>query len=106
MAITMWDQLIPGLAHLRTTRYPAMDMTYFTFHRELEQSHEEAMQHAVQAMDSERGLARLVVQQERDFQEGVTAVLNYLEGFWMGLEHRRPTHVEQPVRNDVRTTVT
>jgi pyrroloquinoline quinone (PQQ) biosynthesis protein C len=106
MAITMWDQLIPGLAHLRATRYPAMDMTYFTFHRELEQSHEEAMKHAVQAMDSELGLEKLVVQQERDFQEGVTAVLNYLEGFWMGLEHRWPAHVGQPVQNNVRTTVT
>src|SRR5678815_4220320 len=34
MAITMWDHLIPGLARLRS-RYPEMDMTYFTFHREL-----------------------------------------------------------------------
>src|ERR1700746_1508726 len=32
MAITMWDHLIPGLTYLKTTRYPRMDITYFTFH--------------------------------------------------------------------------
>jgi hypothetical protein len=27
-------------------------------------------------------------QEKRDFRYGVNAVLNYLEGFWMGLENR------------------
>ena len=43
MAITMWDHLIPGLHILQSSRYPWMDMTYFTFHRDLESTHEEAM---------------------------------------------------------------
>src|ERR1044071_1453980 len=51
MAITMWDHLIPGLTRLKSTRYPRMDLTYFTFHRELECTHEEAMKHAVQAVE-------------------------------------------------------
>ena len=88
MAITMWDHLIPGLSCLRATRYPAMDTTYFTFHRELESGHEEAMEKAVAAIDgsSDRGSGALSVQEREDFHHGVTAVLDYLEGFWMGLE--------------------
>src|SRR5436309_4570165 len=52
MAITMWDHLIPGLECLRAQRYPRMDLTYFTFHRDLEATHEEAMKNAVSAIDS------------------------------------------------------
>lgn len=101
MAITMWDHLIPGLAHLRTTRHPVMDLTYFTFHRELERSHEEAMEHAVQAMNGDTGSATMSFHQQEDFQHGMTTVLNYLEGFWMGLESRRPADVGQPAPHAV-----
>lgn len=88
MAITMWDHLIPGLTRLRATRYPAMDMTYFTFHRELESGHEDAMEKAVAAIDesSDMGSGALSVQEREHFHHGVTAVLDHLEGFWMGLE--------------------
>ncbi|MBU6479253.1 MAG: iron-containing redox enzyme family protein [Nitrospirae bacterium] len=88
MAITMWDHLIPGLTRLRATRYPAMDMTYFTFHRELESGHEEAMEKAVAAIDGgiDAGAGGLSVQEREDFHRGVKAVLDYLEGFWTGLE--------------------
>src|SRR5207244_4366390 len=51
MAITMWDHLIPGLTALHVSRYPRMDMTYFTFHRDLEATHEAAMKKAVAAVD-------------------------------------------------------
>ncbi len=102
MAITMWDHLIPGLILLKTTRHSKMDLTYFTFHRQLEQSHEDAMKQAVQAMD---GLD-LAVQQQEDFRQGVIAVLNYLEGFWMGLDNRRSTDIRQPVQNEMLTAVT
>lgn len=87
MAITMWDHLIPGLTHLKNTRYPHMDITYFTFHRELESTHEEAMEHAVEAVQSaaQEGLPDRA---KEDFRIGVIAVLNYLEGFWMGLERQ------------------
>jgi pyrroloquinoline quinone (PQQ) biosynthesis protein C len=88
MAITMWDHLIPGLTRLKTTRHPRMDLTYFTFHRELEATHEEAMEHAVEAL---QGSGRQMSDgDEEDFRLGVTEVLGYLEGFWMGLDHRRP----------------
>src|SRR6478609_2961182 len=98
MAITMWDHLIPGLVHLRTIRHPHMDLTYFTFHRELERSHEEAMKHAVQVMDDSVGSTALPFHQQEDFRLGMTAVLDYLEGFWMGLESHRPTDAGRSAR--------
>lgn len=101
MAITMWDHLIPGLMHLKATRHPQMDLTYFTFHRQLEQSHEDAMRDAVQAMDD----LDLAVKQQQDFRLGMMAVLDYLEGFWKGLEQRRSADVGQPVLNEAPTTV-
>jgi pyrroloquinoline-quinone synthase len=87
MAITMWDHLIPGLTRLKHTRYPQMDITYFTFHRELERSHEEAMEHAVEAVQggAQHGLSE---QDKKDFREGLCTVLDYLEGFWLGLERQ------------------
>lgn len=94
MAITMWDHLIPGLTVLRATRYPSMDMTYFTFHRELEVTHEDAMRKAVAAVDRTEsdGFGRMAEQEREDFSLGVKAVLDYLEGFWMGLDSRPVSH--------------
>lgn len=91
MAITMWDHLIPGLTRLKQDRYPDMDITYFTFHRQLEATHEEAMKHAVAAMGGTIETEdRIMSEKEKDnFREGVKAVLDYLEGFWMGLERKR-----------------
>jgi pyrroloquinoline-quinone synthase len=89
MAITMWDHLIPGLSRLKQTRYPRMDLTYFTFHRELECTHEEAMEHAVEAAEG-GGRQGFSAQDKADFRAGVTAVLDYLEGFWMGLDQQSP----------------
>lgn len=88
MAITMWDHLIPGLTRLKLTRYPQMDLDYFTFHRQLEVAHEEAMEHAVAAVQGtdETGMS---TQDEDAFRSGVRAVLDYLEGFWKGLEQRK-----------------
>jgi pyrroloquinoline quinone (PQQ) biosynthesis protein C len=87
MAITMWDHLIPGLTYLKTSRYPHMDITYFTFHRQLESTHEAAMEHAVTAVQSTTN-AGMSDQDKNDFRCGVNAVLGYLEDFWMGLERR------------------
>jgi len=100
MAITMWDHLIPGLTYLKTTRYTHMDITYFTFHRQLESTHEEAMEHAVAAMQSTTN-AGMSDQEKTDFRCGVNAVLGYLEGFWMGLERRgspdrKPHEIHHP----------
>lgn len=99
MAITMWDHLIPGLTSLKAIRYPRMDITYFTFHRELESTHEKAMQHAVTAVEGTSNTGMSDADKE-DFQDGVSAVLSYLEGFWVGLERRgspsRKTHEIHP----------
>ncbi len=84
MAITMWDHLIPGLTALKATRYPNMNLTYFTFHRELEATHERAMEQAVAAAERATG-SGLSERDQEAFQEGVNTVLNYLEGFWLGL---------------------
>lgn len=87
MAITMWDHLIPGLALLKRDRYPGMDDTYFTFHRELETSHELAMAQAVNAVERHTSSTQgLSLQDREDFYSGMMTVLDYLEGFWMGLE--------------------
>ena len=96
MAITMWDHLIPGLSLLRATRYPAMDMTYFVFHRQLESDHERAMEKAIGAIDGAMGASHAPMSdtEKDDFRLGVHAVLDYLEGFWMGLE-RRPAAAAQ-----------
>lgn len=96
MAITMWDHLIPGLTKLRNERYPQMDMTYFTFHRELESTHEDAMEKAVAAMDgtSGSGSEGMSPREREDFHRGATAVLDYLEGFWMGLERMKVDDAE------------
>jgi pyrroloquinoline-quinone synthase len=87
MAITMWDHLIPGLARLKSRRYPTMDMTYFTFHRDLEATHEDAMAKAVAALNgpAAEGQNRLSDAEREEFRRGVQTVLDYLEGFWMGL---------------------
>lgn len=87
MAITMWDLLIPGLQRLRKTQYPGMDVTYFTFHRELEKTHEAAMEKAVAAMETRPSVesGRLSAEEREEFRGGMIAVLDYLEGFWKGL---------------------
>lgn len=89
MAVTMWDHLIPGLTILKASRYPDMDMTYFTFHRELESTHEQAMKQALAAAETSVGEG-LPIEEQAAFREGVVAVLNYLEGFWLGLDRLAP----------------
>lgn len=90
MAITMWDQLIPGLRALKDSRYPELDMTYFTFHRDLEVTHEESMEKAVAAIEGlSTAKGHLTAEERKDFHRGVKKVLDFLEGFWLGLEQKR-----------------
>lgn len=98
MAITMWEHLIPGLTCLKTTRYPRMDTTYFTFHRQLESTHEEAMEHAVAAVQGTTNTG-MSDQEKDDFRGGVKAVLDYLEGFWMGLEKAKGSSFALPAHS-------
>ncbi len=82
MAIPMWDQLIPGLKILRDRSFHEMDLTYFTFHRGLEEKHEEAMENALGVHEQNASI-------ERSFRQGVKEGLDLLEAFWLGLEETR-----------------
>ncbi len=80
MAITMWDHLLPGLLALKRSRHPHMDMEYFTFHRELESTHEDAMEKAVSAMeDHSSSNGALSNDEDTNLSHGVKKVLDYLE---------------------------
>jgi len=79
MAIPMWDQLLPGLRLVKAGRIPPMDLEYFTFHRELESQHEEAMEEVTSIVG--RDAAR-----EKSFESGIREALDLLHGFWVGLE--------------------
>ncbi|MCL4315157.1 MAG: iron-containing redox enzyme family protein [Candidatus Thermoplasmatota archaeon] len=83
MAIPMWDKLIPGLEAYRkkNPKYRNMDIEYFTFHRELEIHHEEAMADVLGAHKNDP------VARER-FRSGADGILNLEEKFWLGLSSR------------------
>lgn len=83
MAITMWDFLIPGIMKLKETR-PAlskMNTVYWTFHRALEEHHEDAMMKALEDVPESA---------QASLGKGCMASLDLLEGFWSGLEAERP----------------
>jgi len=78
MAIPMWDKLIPGLKIRKRTTHPQLDITFFTFHRKLEEGHEDAADH----------LLKLHVKnaaEQKKFLTGATTVLDLLEQFWLGM---------------------
>lgn len=78
MAIPMWDQLLPGLRAVKKTRIPRMDIEYFTFHRELESQHEDAMEEVSNIVGDDPA-------SEKSFKSGVKGALDLLHGFWVGL---------------------
>jgi len=79
MAIPMWDQLIPGIDAVRSSRAPfaQMDTFYWTFHRDLEEHHEDSM---------ERALCGLPLEAFEPLREGAAGALELLAGFWEGLD--------------------
>ena len=80
MAITMWDHLLPGLQRLKKIpRFRKMDLTYFTFHRDLEKEHEDSME---EALSHSTELAA------DSLKYGIDTMLNHLQRMWMGLEKR------------------
>jgi len=79
MAIPMWDQLLPGLRVIRERRFPQMDIEYFTFHRELESQHEDAMEEVSEIVGKDPA-------SEKSFESGIREALDLLHGFWVGLE--------------------
>lgn len=78
MAIPMWDQLIPGLNSVKKSRLGRMDIEYFTFHRELESKHEDAMEEVTNIVGNDKAA-------EKSFESGIRESLELLHGFWMGL---------------------
>jgi pyrroloquinoline-quinone synthase len=78
MAIPMWDQLIPGLNRVKQESIPTMDIEYFTFHRELESMHEDAMEEVSTALGDDAAV-------HESFRKGANQALDLLLGFWQGL---------------------
>lgn len=77
MAIPMWDRLIPGLMKWRE-HFPDMQIAFFTFHRELEEGHEEAIGKALKMHLDNKAI-------QKSFRKGAEEVLNLLEAFWTGV---------------------
>lgn len=79
MAISMWELLIPGIMKLKKTRtqFSQMNTVYWTFHRALEEQHEDAMMKALEDIPESA---------ERSLRLGCEGALNLLEGFWIGLD--------------------
>jgi pyrroloquinoline-quinone synthase len=71
-------QLIPGLRITKDWRLPRMDIEYFTSHRELESSHEDAIEEVSDIVGREPA-------SEKSFESCIRDALDLLHGFWVGL---------------------
>ncbi|MCL4453252.1 iron-containing redox enzyme family protein [Ferroplasma sp.] len=80
MAIPMWDKLLPGLKIMKESKYRDMDMLYFTFHRELESTHEDAMENVIGIHSSD---------QKDKFIESAKGILELEKNFWLGLSDKK-----------------
>ncbi len=80
MAIPMWDKLLAGFEKLKESNpgYSNMDLEYFTFHRALEEKHEEAMEDVLGTHKNDP------VAREK-FLTGAKGILDLEEAFWLGL---------------------
>ncbi len=84
MAIPMWDKILAGF-NAFFEKHPEMkqkvDIEYFTFHRELEEHHEEAMEDVLGAHKSEPDA-------REKFIKGAKGILDLEEKFWIGLSDK------------------
>lgn len=80
MAIPMWDKILMGFDVWRKKHpeYGRMNIDYFTFHRELEEHHEEAMQNVL-------GVHKNDPEAREKFLIGAKGILDLEERFWLGL---------------------
>ena len=78
MATPMWDKLVPGLERARA-RTPNLDIEFFTFHREIEHLHEEAMGETLGLQSEDPAI-------QGRFASGALAALDLLAAFWEGIE--------------------
>lgn len=83
MAIPMWDKILAGMKVWveKHPEYSGMNIKYFTFHRELEEQHEEAMENVLGTHASDP------VAREK-FMVGAKGILDLEEKFWLGLSAR------------------
>ncbi len=95
MAIPMWDQLIPGLKKLQEKSFSRMDPTYFTFHRELEETHEDAMENALGVHEKNPSI-------QKSFHRGTDEVLELLENFWLGLKQEHQSFEQIAGQQEIR----
>lgn len=81
MAIPMWDKILTGfeLWKKNNPKYERMDIEYFTFHRALEEKHEEAMEDVL-------GTHKNDLTVRENFEVGAKGILDLEEQFWLGLD--------------------
>lgn len=84
MAIPMWDKLLAGFEKWKAShpKYDGVDLEYFTFHRALEEKHEEAMEDVL-GKHKDDPVAR------DKFLTGAKGILDLEEQFWLGLDDNR-----------------
>ena len=80
MAIPMWDKLLPGLRIMKERKYRDMDMLYFTFHREIESTHEDAMENVIGVHSND---------QKDQFINSAKGILELEKNFWLGLSDKK-----------------
>jgi pyrroloquinoline quinone (PQQ) biosynthesis protein C len=80
MAIPMWDKLLPGLRIMKERKYRDMDMLYFTFHREIESTHEDAMENVIGVHSND---------QKDQFINSARGILELEKNFWLGLSDKK-----------------
>ena len=80
MAIPMWDKILSGFKVWvkKHPEYAGMDIEYFTFHRELEEHHEEAMEDVLGGHKDDPVA-------QKKFRTGADGILKLEEKFWLGL---------------------
>ena len=80
MAIPMWDKILAGFKIWKEKHpeYSKADIRYFTFHRELEEHHEEAMENILGTHKNDPSV-------RDNFLSGAKGILDLEEKFWTGL---------------------
>ena len=80
MAIPMWDKILAGFKVIKNKypKYKNADIEYFTFHRELEEHHEEAMEDVL-------GTHKKDPKARENFFKGAEGILTLENKFWLGL---------------------
>lgn len=84
MAIPMWDKILSGFEKWLKNhpKYSGADIDYFTFHRELEIHHEEAMENVLGGHKDDQSV-------QKSFLKGIDGILNLERDFWIGLSDNR-----------------